>query len=286
MTWYLFALGAALGTTAYYAIVKKYVKNINEYLLSSSVFLLTSFILFFISSIKGVPNLNSQFFFGVSVTASLNIIATLLTYKAFKISDLSLTAPMTSLTPIFLILTSFLILGEKPSLPGIIGIILIVLGAYVLQRQEKGFLEPFKHMFKNKGVFYMIIVAILYSFTANYDKVALINSDEIFGPAAVTLGIGLGLLVIGLGKKQIKLKDYKKNYGKLIILTTIYLVAILCHNLALKLQIVPYVIAIKRTSAIFSVLFGYFLFKEKDLYKRLFGVSIMLAGVLIILLLA
>jgi uncharacterized membrane protein len=49
---------------------------------------------------------------------------------------------------------------------------------------------------------------------------------------------------------------------------------------AINLTLVSYVISIKRTSVIMSVLFGYFIFKEKGLKERLTGTSIMVIGVL------
>jgi len=51
---------------------------------------------------------------------------------------------------------------------------------------------------------------------------------------------------------------------------------------AISLTLVVYVIAIKRTSAIMSVLFGHFVFKEKGVRERLTGAVTMLAGVLCI----
>jgi uncharacterized membrane protein len=47
---------------------------------------------------------------------------------------------------------------------------------------------------------------------------------------------------------------------------------------------VAYVIAIKRTNGMMSVLFGHFFFKEKNIKEKLLGSAIMLAGVLLIIL--
>jgi drug/metabolite transporter (DMT)-like permease len=43
-----------------------------------------------------------------------------------------------------------------------------------------------------------------------------------------------------------------------------------------------YMIALKRTSILFAVIFGYFIFKEKHILIRLFAVILMLAGIFII----
>ena len=52
--------------------------------------------------------------------------------------------------------------------------------------------------------------------------------------------------------------------------------------LAINLTLVAYVISIKRTSAIMSSLFGFWLFKEKGIKERLLGVILMVLGVVLI----
>jgi uncharacterized membrane protein len=52
--------------------------------------------------------------------------------------------------------------------------------------------------------------------------------------------------------------------------------------IAIDLTLVPYVIAIKRTSAALSVLWGAWFFREANLRTRLPAVLIMLAGVVCI----
>lgn len=55
-----------------------------------------------------------------------------------------------------------------------------------------------------------------------------------------------------------------------------------CQMYALTMAIVPYVIAVKRLSAVFGVLLGAWIFKERGLSERLFGASLMVAGVFFI----
>ncbi len=55
-------------------------------------------------------------------------------------------------------------------------------------------------------------------------------------------------------------------------------------NVAYILQIVPYVIAIKRMSIIFMVLYGMIVFSEGEPGKRGMGATLMVAGAVIILL--
>ena len=55
-----------------------------------------------------------------------------------------------------------------------------------------------------------------------------------------------------------------------------------CQFAAFELAIVPYVISVKRTSAIFSVLWGKQFFKEEEFKSRFIGAIIVVAGLVII----
>lgn len=73
--------------------------------------------------------------------------------KAIKVSPFSLTILFLSLTPVFLIVTSFLILGDLPDRSGLIGIFLIACGMYLLNLPygQKEILAPLRSIVKEKG---------------------------------------------------------------------------------------------------------------------------------------
>ena len=56
-------------------------------------------------------------------------------------------------------------------------------------------------------------------------------------------------------------------------------IMILSHFMAISMADVAYVISIKRTSLIFSVFYGWVVFKEVDIGERLLGSGLMLAGI-------
>ncbi len=57
---------------------------------------------------------------------------------------------------------------------------------------------------------------------------------------------------------------------------------IITHFVAISMTDVAYMISVKRTSLLFSVLYGHFLFGEEDITQRLLGSSIMVMGVILI----
>lgn len=285
MPWYLYALaGAALDVT-YYALVKKHLKNIDPYTLGAGIFLFTSALLWAVAVIRGLPALGPDFYLAVAATGALNIIATVLNFRAFQTTELSLALPMLSFTPAFLILTSLIILKETPSSIGVAGIVLIVIGSYILnQNPGDKFLEPFKQMFRNKGVLAMLVVAFLYSISSSFDKMVVVNSDVVFGSAVVELVLGLSFLVIALSKGRHFYTEIKSHFSKFAILGVILALIAFTINTAFTASSASYVISIKRLSILFAVLFGGLVLKEVNFGKRLAGAAVMVAGAILIVL--
>lgn len=284
MVWFILAILAAFFRSMMDVFSKKGLKNIDVYVLSWSMrFFTLVFMLPFLFFME-IPSLGNQFWPALFIGGSLNVITTILYLKAIKYSDLSITIPMVAISPLFLLMTSPLILGEFPNFFGFIGIVLIVLGSYTLniKKYHKGFLAPFKALLKEKGPRLMLIVAFIFSITANFDKIGVLNSSPIFWVIAVNIFLSLVLFPIMLYKSQKNLKQIPSHLKALIPIGLFSALTLIFQMTAIKLTLVAYVISIKRTSTIMSVFFGYLIFKEKGIKERLIGSAIMILGVLFI----
>jgi drug/metabolite transporter (DMT)-like permease len=230
-----------------------------------------------------LPSIGPDFYPSVIATATLNLFAALLYFKALKLTDLSLSIPMISFTPLFLIFTSYIQLGESPTFYGLVGIVFIVSGSYVLNTavDSPGLLDPFKKMMSEKGIYYILIVAFLFSLSSNFDKLVVINSDPLFGSSFVYFLLGSSFLFLALAK-NIDLSSLKENLAKTLLIGLILSLMAVSINSALKLQIVPYVISLKRLNILFSVAYGALLFKEKEINRRSAGALIMVVGFFLI----
>lgn len=284
MLWFVLALIAAITHAARTAVSKKLLQNVDEYLVAwaTSIFALPFMIiaLFFF----GLPKIDTIFWIALLIGVLLNTITTILYFKSIKLSPLSLTVPFLTFTPLFLLITSPIMLGEFPSLWGVIGISLIVFGAYVLNIQtlHKGFLAPFKAIFKEKGSVLMLIVALIFSITANIDKIAILHSNPVFYIFLFHVFLTIIFTSLIQFKSKDKIKQVKKNYLGLILIGFLFAVMIVSQMIAIKLTLVAYVNSVKRTTVIFSVIFGYFFFKEKNFKQCLAGAIIMVIGVVLI----
>ncbi len=192
--------------------------------------------------------------------------------------------PFLALTPLFLIVMSYVILGERVSLKGGIGIFLMAIGSYTLNihKIRHTILEPVKAIFREKGSVMMIIVAFIFSITSSLGKMAIENSSPIFFGSFYFILVTFFFTPIAVGKNKGKISIVKKDVIPLIPIGVTYSMMILFHMLAMSLSNVAYMISIKRTSLLFSVLYGHFLFKEEKIAEKALGSIIMFLGFVLI----
>jgi len=284
MSWFIFAISTAFLESVRDIFNKKTVSQIDEYILVFSFNLLTAIFAFPLLFLSDIPNLGNNYFYALIAIGLFNTIAFLLFFKAIKASDLSIVAPITTLSPIFLLITSPILVGEFPNAIGILGIFIIVIGAYVLKFQDKtsGYLAPFKSLIKETGAKLMFGVVLVWSITANVDKIGVQNSSPIIWTITAHLSVALFILPIVFWKSKVNIQNFKSNFRNLILIGFINTLAILCQMSALQLALVSFVIAVKRTSALFNVLWGWLIFREQGIKERIAGSIIMILGVVVI----
>jgi len=204
--------------------------------------------------------------------------------RALMQGDLSLTLPMLAFTPLFLLVTSPLTLGEFPGPGGLLGLVCVVAGSYVLNLRERrtGFWGPLRALWTNPGARLMLLVAAIWSIGANYDKIGVRASSPEFWIASVYTATSLALLPgVFRGSRGIL---GQVRFAPLLLVSAGLLeaVGLVCQMHALTMTLVSYVIAVKRLSVIFGVLLGALVFRERDVAHRLPGAILMVLGVFFI----
>ncbi len=285
MLWWLLALIAAFLDAVYFGIIKKYINKVDVFTLASGIFLTTGVIMFCVSAVKGFPSLQPGFLLALLITSLCNLVANYFVFNGLKTADMSLCVPMLSFTPLFQIFTSSVLMGESPPLIGLLGIILIVLGSYILNTKKGSKLfDPLRSILRNRGVLLFFFTAVIWSVSTNFDKMVVLRSDWVFGLSLFYLFLGISFLIMGTIAKKHPIRGWGLHFGKLLFPALVISVSGIFINLALTMQIVPFVYSIKRLSVVFSVLYGTLLLREKGIARRLPGALIMLSGVLLILL--
>lgn len=208
--------------------------------------------------------------------------ATLLYFRALQVSPLSLCMPFIAFTPLFLIPTGYVLLGELPSSVKLIGVLLVVLGSLVMHRQlfAVSWLEPVKAIVRERGSRYMLMVAFIFSLTNPLDAKLVRMSDAYM--LAFSYGILLSLIFATMA--IVRRADWRlvmRSAPFWIILagvgeTAVNLLQFSSHNFI----DVVITISLKRAGIVLSVLMGWLVFKERDITDKLIAATVMVAGAL------
>lgn len=237
--------------------------------------------------------------------------AILLSYLALQVSPLSLCVPFMALTPVFLLPVGKFFLGEQISAGMIVGVLLVVIGSLVINRQlvANGWLEPAKAILREKGSRYMLIVALLLACTAALDKWFVSSGGQADFALRVSrsfsLSIGksvvLMLFFAGLAWRRLRQSQAKNpNPGNqpatsrnpwtsvwriaalwLVLAGLFEAIVLVLQLTAVQFTVTAIVISIKRSGILLACVLGWFLFRERGITDRVIGSFVMIAGVVV-----
>ena len=161
--WILFALLSALFFALWQVIQKKifFRENILDFILVQNSIVVFIFLFFLFKIEIGISYFIA---FLIFLAALIAFSSTLLLFKAIQESELSSIAPLLNFTPFFVIFIAFFFLKEIPRAIQMIGILLIIMGAYALAVKSYRHLFTFYKFAKPKYIIYTLIVAFIWAF--------------------------------------------------------------------------------------------------------------------------
>jgi uncharacterized membrane protein len=233
-------------------------------------------VLWAIVLIKGVPAVDWRIAYVFICSPPIEVVALVLYMRALQISPMYRTLPFLAFTPLLLILTSWIMVGEKVTMWGTLGIVCVVMGTYSLYFKPGQYvLEPIKAIMSDKGSLFMLAVALLYSITANFGKMGVLYSSPSFFGAVYFTILALILVVWSM-----LVDNVARIFTKEIMLIGVTQgIMITFHMLALEIAPVSYMISVKRSSMLFGIIFGAIFFGEKNLLQHSIAAMVILAGI-------
>lgn len=282
--WLWLTIGVAVLMSVQDVVSKRALEKADAYVVTWGWWFFSLPFLYAYLAVERLPEFGPGFFLALSVNTVLLVAAVLFYIKAIQASDLSLSVPMLTFTPLFLLVTSPLMLKEYPHPVGILGVVMIVAGSYLLffQGRRQGIFAPLKALVTDRGARYMLLVAFLFSITGNIDKIGVIHSSAFAWVWALNTALGVALTFVMLGKSRRPLAGARAVWPLLLAAGLCNGVALVVQMKAITMTQVPYLIAVKRTSVIMSSLYGFLFLKEQGLMQRLTGIGIMVIGVFLI----
>ena len=221
------------------------------------------------------------FFIVLAAALPLETIASFCYIRAFQLSPQSLVGPLFSLVAIFLVPVSFFVFGIVPSAAGWAGILLGLLGSLLLgwDIEEPEFKRKLKHVFEERGTYYILGAAIAVTGTITLAKFSFQYAPPLVYGFYVLLGVSLFYLPSAL--KEIPAL-FRTHYKSLVGMGLSNAIVNVFHYLGLSLLPPAYFISLKRSSILFDVLFGKLVHKESHFGSRLAGAALMLIAIILI----
>ncbi len=276
MYWFFMALICALFAASQAAVAKKLTRS-SDFMFAvwaTMLFSLPFYAVYLFLSDARLPDLSPSFFVYLLCGTSLNVMANSLYYKSLSIGEISRDLPLLSLSPVFMMLTSYVMLGQGLDLSGAAAIVIMFFGAFVLQKQRGVRLcDTISSLFSEKGSRLMLLVAFLWSVTANFDKLCINEIGGQWYPAAFSLTSAVLFIPVLLRRRISMVGEFRRNWKYLWILGLFLAMTILPQMLAVaSAPHVAYVITIKRGGyLLFGILFGALFFGEKNIGWRIVG---------------
>ena len=236
-----------------------------------------------------------NFWYGMLITVPFNVIGAYFGYKALQVAEYNYVAPWLAFTSLFTVIPAFFLLGEVPSLHSFLGIILVVLGAVMIdfKKRRKNLSTEEKELQKrrDRAKLYIIIVGICYTLTPVGMKMAILESSAIFVAVIAHISIAIMFLVIiliferkkvGTIFSHLTFNDKRLFFILALIAGAGYAIANGSINVALGMQQASLVMAIKRISPMFAFFIGYiFLGERLDAKRKLLATILIVIGTIV-----
>lgn len=284
MDWLILSLLTAFSVASQDTWVKKYFSHLNHYEMSAVPLFYSAPLFASVIGFAEIPPLDKTFWVCFIISLPLNGVALVVYMKAIRLSPLSLTLPYLSFTPAFMIVTGYVFLGEIPGNLGLLGILIICIGAYILNL-EKGFhyfSEPVKAIFREKGSVLMLFVALIFSFAAAIGKKTILHSSPEFFTLSFFLIFDLIMVALFLLAGKTEIRSILESPLKGIGAGVLFFSHVMCHGFAISLTKAAYMISVKRFSILIGIIYGRLVFNEENSLVRFVGAFLMICGAALI----
>jgi drug/metabolite transporter (DMT)-like permease len=285
--WLAFALAAALLTSFLPIVNKRLLADTPVAVVAWGINALSLPVLGLVALIVlPVPRVDGGFVLAVLASAVLNLIATLASTQALKLGDASLVTPLLTFNPAFTLLVGAMTLGERPSALGVAGVVVVLLGGYVLNVQEiaAGWWRPLAALVTEPAMGLAVGASFIWGLTPVAEKIAIQHAQPA-NPPLVAFG-STALMAVFLLPPVLRsprparfIATHRRGF---LVAATIAGIAPIFGFNAIAIGLVGYVSAIFKLSTVLSVIWAILVLGERATPKRLVAAGLMVVGALLI----
>lgn len=205
-------------------------------------------------------------------------------FKALQLGEVNKVAPIDKSSILLTMLLAFIFLGEPVSWIKILSFVLIGVGTYLMLEIKKGGHNTVKKT-DSAWFMYALLSALFAALVTILGKVGIEGVESNLGTAirtVVVLIMSWGMVAVT--KKSSEMRKIDGKSAVFIVLSGIATgLSWLCYFKALQDGPASVVAPIDKLSIVFTVAFSYFVLKEKLRSRGIFGLVLIVAGVLLLL---
>ncbi len=285
MTWLIMAIFSAIfaGLTSILAKcgIKKTDSDVATAIRTIIVLFFSLIMVLIVGSFKSITNISLTSFIFLFLSGFSTGASWICYFKALSIGDVNKVVPLDKSSTILTVLLAIVCFGETDRLFfKLSATILLGIGIFFMVEKKKS--EPITKM-RRTWMIYAVLAAIFAAATSILAKLGISDVESNLGTAirTVVVLIMAWAIVFAKGKQKI-IKNIDKKELLFIILSGFATGASwLCYYYAIQNGVVSVVVPIDKMSILVSVIFSYFVFKEKLSKKAFIGLVLMLIGTII-----
>ena len=285
--WVLYAFGSAFfaGITSILAKcgIKKTDSNVAT-AIRTIVVLIFSWIMVFVVKAQGqITAVSAKTWIFLMLSGVATGASWLCYFKALQLGDVNRVVPIDKSSTILTIILAFIFFKEEINVLRLVCVMLIAIGTYMMiTKKEISQEEQNKARGSHGWLFYAVLSAVFASFTSILGKVGIEGINSNLGTAIRTIVVLImAWIVVFATGKQHTIKHIELGFICLSGLATGG--SWLCYYKALQDGLASVVVPIDKLSIVVSIVFSYFVFKEKLTIKSFTGLVLIIAGTLIML---
>lgn len=288
MTWFFLALVTALLAALLVTGVKRFFSDLGGFELAAYPLAYSTPLFLVTALFMPTPHLVSGFWQTLFLMLPVNMAGYYCYMRGVTLAPMSLSMPFLSFTPMVVIVTGFLLLDEFPNGWGLLGILAIVGGSYVLNVNKASplnLLGPFQAVLRERGVLLVLLAAAIFGLAAVLGKKLVLLSEPLYaGVMFFTIHNLVFVLLLAVSGK-VPLRRYQLRPWPGMLVGVLMFLEIVFHFHAVSMVDAAYMVSVKRCSGLFAVLFGGIIFKEENIWLRLLGAGLMSLGAAVIVIL-
>lgn len=277
--WVLFAFGSALFAGLTSVLAKTGVKTTDSDVATAIrtcvVFVFSWLMVFVVGSQNSITDIDLHTWIFLILSGISTGASWLCYYKALKMGDINKVVVIDKSSTVISMIFAIVFLGEHFTFVTVLCIAAIAFGTFLMVYKKS------QKSTKNKSwILWATLSAVFAALTSVLGKVGVQNIDSNLGTAIRTfIVLIMSFLIVFIKQKQSYIKSVPKKELLFLCLSGIATgTSWLCYYKALKDGLVSVVVPIDKLSILVTVVFSYFVFKEKLSKKSLFGLALIVVG--------